>query len=286
LVLAPHPDDEVYGCGGAILRHRAADVPVRVIIVSDGGGGLSGVARSACTAARSAESRTAADILGYGQPEFWDLPDRRVEYGEILIARIVAALGDADLIYAPAPSELHPDHRNLAMAAIEAVRRTGQGKRIALYEISAPLHANVLLDISPVRAAKDAAMACFKSQLQHQQYDRQIAALNRFRTYTLPDHVNAAEAYHLVTAKELDADPLRFHWRENDRHFADGAERALRRALAEMRNSTSWKITAPLRAISRRLRKFLHNGPVTVTLPLRAVLKLMRTVYHRTQRTA
>lgn len=36
LVLAPHPDDEVFGCGGAIARHVAAKVPVKVIVATDG----------------------------------------------------------------------------------------------------------------------------------------------------------------------------------------------------------------------------------------------------------
>lgn len=286
LVLAPHPDDEAYGCGGAILAHRERNVPVRVIILTDGGGTLEGEDRAACVSRRRAESRAAADALGYGEPIFWDLPDRMLEYGEALIARISGALEEADLIYAPAPSELHPDHRNLAMAAIEAVRRAGGDIRVALYEISAPLHANVLVDISPVEERKRAAMVCFQSQLRGQKYDVQIAALNRFRTYTLPAHIGAAEAYHLVSAEELAADPLKFHWRDNDRHFADAAERTLRRALADMRNSTSWKVTAPLRAVSRRLRKFLHHGPAVLTAPLRVVLKIMRTVYHRTYRSA
>jgi LmbE family N-acetylglucosaminyl deacetylase/2-polyprenyl-3-methyl-5-hydroxy-6-metoxy-1,4-benzoquinol methylase len=286
LVLAPHPDDEVYGCGGAILRHQENGVPTRVIVVSDGGGGLAGAERAACIRQRREESRAAAKIMGYGEPMFWNLADRTLEYGEALVGRIVAAIGDADLVYAPAPSELHPDHRNLAMAAIEAVRRTGRGARLALYEISAPLRANVLVDISTLVERKQAAMACFGSQLQRQKYDLQISSLNRFRTYTLPAHVAAAEAYHLVSAEELNADPLKFHWRENDRHFADGAERALRRALAEMRNSTSWKITAPLRSASRTLRKFLHDGPPALTVPLRGTLKLLRTVYHRAYRSA
>jgi LmbE family N-acetylglucosaminyl deacetylase len=36
LVVAPHPDDESLGCGGTVARLRQADVPVHVLMVSDG----------------------------------------------------------------------------------------------------------------------------------------------------------------------------------------------------------------------------------------------------------
>jgi LmbE family N-acetylglucosaminyl deacetylase len=36
LVIAPHPDDEVLGCGGLIALLRRVGTPVRVIVVSDG----------------------------------------------------------------------------------------------------------------------------------------------------------------------------------------------------------------------------------------------------------
>lgn len=37
LVLAPHPDDEVFGCGGLILTRRKAGLPVQVLYLTDGG---------------------------------------------------------------------------------------------------------------------------------------------------------------------------------------------------------------------------------------------------------
>lgn len=36
LILAPHPDDEVLGCGGVIQRCRAASIPVRVVFLTYG----------------------------------------------------------------------------------------------------------------------------------------------------------------------------------------------------------------------------------------------------------
>ncbi|MBD2234701.1 PIG-L deacetylase family protein [Phormidium tenue] len=36
LVVAPHPDDETLGCGGAIAQLRARGCPVHVLVVSDG----------------------------------------------------------------------------------------------------------------------------------------------------------------------------------------------------------------------------------------------------------
>ncbi|MFZ2422771.1 MAG: PIG-L family deacetylase, partial [Anaerolineae bacterium] len=36
LVIAPHPDDEACGCGGALLRHRAAGDAVTIVVVTDG----------------------------------------------------------------------------------------------------------------------------------------------------------------------------------------------------------------------------------------------------------
>jgi LmbE family N-acetylglucosaminyl deacetylase len=198
LVLAPHPDDEVFGCGGAIAAHVRDGVSVHVLVLTDGA--LHGDA-----ALRRQESQAAAQALGYGQPEFWQLPDRGLLYGEALVQRLVDKITQtgSDLVYAPSPWELHPDHRQAHALALEAVRRAGGSVRLALYEIGSPLRPNTLVDISTLAAAKDAAMACFPSQQAHQDYRRQMRALNEYRSYTLPPEVTAAEAYWVGTPDAL-----------------------------------------------------------------------------------
>ncbi len=221
LVFAPHPDDEVFGCGGAIMRHVEQGIPVRVIVVSDGAHGVSEENVTEYTRQRQNESIAAAHILGYGMPIFWQYKDRQVCYGEKLIQEILTAIHDAgaDLVYVPSVFEMHPDHRALGMAAIEAIRRIDSNTaiKIALYEVGIPLPPNQLLDISDLVTRKAAAMACFISQNTRQHYDQHIASLNRYRTYTLPIDVRAAEAYILLSAEDLANDPLKLYQSEHTR---------------------------------------------------------------------
>src|SRR5687767_9718740 len=47
LVLAPHPDDEVIGCGGLIAQHLREHRAVRIVIATDGAAGGAAAARGA-----------------------------------------------------------------------------------------------------------------------------------------------------------------------------------------------------------------------------------------------
>ena len=219
LVFAPHPDDEVFGCGGAIMLHVEQQIPVRVIIVTNGSYGISPEKESDYIHQRQQESIIAASILGYGNPVFWQYRDRELYYGEKLIAEIINAIHEtkADLVYTPSVYEIHPDHRALGMAVIEAVRRCANTIQLALYEIGQPIRPNLLLDISDLATRKMEAMGCFTSQNAKQRYDLDIAALNRYRTYTLPTEVTAAEAYLLTNTEELAGDPLQLYQSEHAR---------------------------------------------------------------------
>jgi LmbE family N-acetylglucosaminyl deacetylase len=220
LVLAPHPDDEVFGCGGAILSHVTAGTPVRVIIITDGGYGPADAAeREAYVSQRRLECHHAAAVLGYEDLLFWDYADRTAVFGEQLVTKILAAMEayEADLVYAPSLFEIHPDHRAVAMAAVEAARRIGGAVRLAMYEVGTPLRPNVILDITKFLERKRLAMRCFTSQISLQPYDEQMEALNRYRTYTLPRAVTSAEAFEVVNAANIASGHLAFFSSEYQR---------------------------------------------------------------------
>lgn len=204
LFFAPHPDDEVLGCCGALLQHLADGDEVQVVVVTDGAYGDRPDAM-AYRWVRERECRAAADILGYNHLVFWGLPDRGLIVNDGLVERIRSEIikFDADWVYAPSWWEVHPDHAALSAAVTLAIRPLSPRATLVLYEVGVPLQANCLLDMTCRLDLKKAAIAAFQSQLAVQSYDRHILALNVFRTYTLPPSVEAAEAYRIVSIHEL-----------------------------------------------------------------------------------
>lgn len=205
LVFAAHADDEVYGCGGTLRLLVERGALVSVVIVTEGNRCLSDGARE-IVEERRRESLNASVILGYPAPECWDLADRELRYTEALVQRFGAkiAQSDPELIFAPALSEMHPDHQVLALAVSEAVRRLGGGRLLAFYEVSAPTTPNVLFDISSVLDVKIRAMECFSSQEAVYPYREGILALNRYRAYVLGKTAEAAEAFFIIESERLE----------------------------------------------------------------------------------
>ena len=207
LVFAPHPDDEIFGCGGALALHALAGHAVHIILLTAGDSKPFVGSDVAYANLRLAESKTAAAVLGIPAPECWGLLDRTLGYGEVLVQRIMASIeaARADVVYAPSIWESHPDHRATSMSTIEAMRRLGGNRQLYLYEVSAPLRPNRLIDISTVWTKKTRAMACFVSQNGHLDYPDFIGSLNRYRAMTLQRDVTRAEAYEAYVAHSLNS---------------------------------------------------------------------------------
>jgi len=238
LVLAPHPDDEVFGCGGAISQLIAAQADVKTLILTDGLSGLSSRHDSTAVPSgdgsahgvniRRRESIQAAHCLGTPKPIFLDRQDGGLMQDADLLTVIMDAIGSfqPDLILAPSIWEMHRDHRAVAQAGLALVSQLPSVANIAMYEVGVPLIPNAFIDISETVAKKSRAMRCFESQNSQQSYAEQIQGLNRFRSYTLGMQVKAAEAYHIV-AKVNVADFMTQHPVDINNHALFQAEQHL-----------------------------------------------------------
>ena len=76
LVLAPHPDDEIFGCGGALALYRQQGAHIHVHVLTDGAGYATVSERPAIYSTRQAETQAALKYIGVGPASFAGLPDR------------------------------------------------------------------------------------------------------------------------------------------------------------------------------------------------------------------
>ena len=120
LVLAPHPDDEAIGCGGALLQHAKQRDEVHVVFLTSGEKGGHGRSEMETICVREAEARAATKILGVKKNEFWHLPDGAVRPTSAAIERLQKKLKQfrPDKIYVTHDREMHPDHRGAAQPTV------------------------------------------------------------------------------------------------------------------------------------------------------------------------
>lgn len=209
LVLAPHPDDEVIGCGGVVFQHLRDGREVRVAVATDGVAAAPGEDRDAYRVRREDESRHALPGAAF---DFFRFPDRALDaHAGDLGARLRDVLDTyrPDLILVPGAIEIHPDHLALARSFCELIQRDGSlfadlaVARVAFYEVGQPLRPNVLVDITGVAAAKYDAIAAHSSQTEIRDYVSFARGLNAYRAMTLAPEVRFAEGYWVASLPAL-----------------------------------------------------------------------------------
>jgi LmbE family N-acetylglucosaminyl deacetylase len=183
VVLSPHPDDEVLGCGGLLGSAALDGVPVLIVAITDGEqcypGNLAWTP-DRLRAARTAELHRAVVALGLDQRSIVPLhiADGSVEAEiDTLVGVLHNLLLPSDLVLAPWEHDGHPDHEAAAEAAKLAAGRADC--RLLQYPIWAwhwmdPRSADFLavgarrLPLNPTtHRMKLDAIECFRTQTGH-----------------------------------------------------------------------------------------------------------------------
>ena len=218
LVLAPHMDDEVFGCGGTLARAAAAESEIRVVYITDGSRGydparvanLTTKEREAFERAlietRKAEARRSGALLGYSESVFIDLPDGRAAETDGAAERLARVMGELspEVVFLPFLSDPHPDHWATNQLFIDAAMEAGLGSSVLCwgYEVWTPLVANTFVDVTAMMERKRSAMAMFESQNAEVDYPRAIEALNAYRSLAAGLAHGYVEAFFVETLAE------------------------------------------------------------------------------------
>ena len=171
LVVAPHPDDEVVGCGGTVLAHKAAGAQVAIAYVTDGRRSRAfGLDSVAMALTRRREAAAAATILGVDRVDWLGFPEGDWSATDLLVRlrRLTDAWAPA-VIYAPSRVDFHPEHHRVAGALARLLAAPPHAKEpiIRIYQVQVPLGAmlaNRVVDISAFEETCHAALMAYVSQ--------------------------------------------------------------------------------------------------------------------------
>lgn len=178
LIIAPHMDDEVLGCGGVIARHRDNGNKVNVIFVAHR------VYNHKFDEKRNDIEKShaikAKEMLGYDDAIFLDLQDERLDAA---LQDIIIPLEEyidkikPDTVYVPFRGDNNQDHRAVFDAARVVLRpaSTPFVDSVYMYEVpssteqSPPLPENIFcpnnyVNISNCIDRKSTALKCYETE--------------------------------------------------------------------------------------------------------------------------
>jgi LmbE family N-acetylglucosaminyl deacetylase len=202
MVIAPHPDDEVIGCGGTVCRHVAAGDPVSVIYLTRGESsrGYPWLSPAEKQATRQQEALDSCSILGVRDTLFLDGADGNLSDAQVMaelskkVAGAVAARRPK-VIYVPHADDNHADHIAANRMVLDLAAGMSPKPSVYQYELWSPLDADFAVDISRHMNAKVKAIRCHQLALDAFDYVSTMIGLATYRSGTMLQRKGFAEAF-------------------------------------------------------------------------------------------
>lgn len=184
VVFAPHPDDEVLGCGGTILRCRAAGAEVVVVFMTDGACGHGGTDCDTIVDVRKDEARRAGKLLDVAEPVFLDHPDGKIAADTGTVREMAGLLERyrPDAVFLPCITDQHRDHVITNLIFRRAARNLPSLWCFG-YVVWTPMpFTNLNVDVTDFIERKKEALREYRSQLDIYDYLEANIGLNRYNS--------------------------------------------------------------------------------------------------------
>lgn len=214
LVIMAHPDDAEFICGGTMAHLAAEGRDLFYLLVTSGNKGSheADMQPEHLAHMREEEQRHAAAALGVREVTFLGHNDGEVEVNLALRAELIREIRrvqpDVLFTFDPwRPYEIHPDHRNVGLCALDAVasarmpmyfpeQLTGdmqahRVKQVYFFSTNQPNH---WVDVSDFMEKKLEALHCHSSQMGSPDLDEYVR--QRSRLVGVEHGYTYAESFH------------------------------------------------------------------------------------------
>ncbi len=166
LVLSPHADDDVIGCGGTLYLSHLQGAEITSLYLTDGRKGNLRYNEEALVSIRREEAERAAKIIGIDRLLFLNNKDSELSPSLKTIAELSTILQDLkpEAVFLPFFLDNHPDHMATNRIFLSALK-TLPPFLCYTYGIWTPLpRFNLSIDITPCIEVKRKALEEYKSQ--------------------------------------------------------------------------------------------------------------------------
>ena len=213
IIIAPHPDDEVLGAGGTLLRRKAEGATIAWLIVTtittESGWSEEKIRR------RADEIKRVTKLFGFDSVFELNFPTTQLDRASM--GDLVAAISNVfkkfepEEVFVPHPADVHTDHRLVFDAVASSTKwfRCPSVKRVLAYETLSEtdfglgtrqaFQPNVIVNIEPYLADKLRAMDIYASELGAFPFPRSHEAIRALATLRgAASGFKAAEAFELL----------------------------------------------------------------------------------------
>ncbi len=196
-VIAPHPDDEMLGPGGTLIRAIGAGARVHCIYMTS----------SKPVDVVEAETEAIARKVGY-TTEFLRFPLGAIPADDKSVEALAEAIrrNGPRCLFLPFLFDDHDDHRRVSHLLLAICERNllPGGTEVWAYQVYTALLANVVVDITDVAEKKAEAIRGWRSQMRYRDWAHYMLGLNAFNSRFLRTGGRAAyvESFFVIPLDE------------------------------------------------------------------------------------
>ncbi len=221
IVVAPHADDELLGCGGTLLKRFKSGYEVSWLLMTS----ISEVNgwEKEDIKKRDKEIKTVREMLNINPKNFYELKIPTTKLDEIPMNNIIKKISEVFLkfqpneVFLPHPGDIHSDHRITFEAAQACTKwfRYPSIRKIYTYETTSEtefqldakfnfFNPNTYIDITNHIDSKIKLLEVYRSEIKEHPFPRSIKAIKALATLRGSQMgASSAEAFCLLSSREF-----------------------------------------------------------------------------------